>query len=79
MPLRELFQAACGICHEAEARATLVPALRNLKHPPDAAYWRRWIARGKPDSLMPAFAGQEGGPLTDGQIDSLVELLLKPK
>ncbi len=72
-----LYAAACGICHDAEHRASMVPNLRALKHPTDADYWRKWVASGKPGSLMPAFAQAEGGPLTGEQIDSLVDYLAK--
>lgn len=71
----ELFQAACGICHEAAHRATMVPDLKALRFPPNKEYWRKWIESGKPGSLMPAFAQAEGGPLTGEQVDSLVEFL----
>jgi len=76
---RELYVAACGICHEAEHRASMVPDLRSLKHPVDRDYWRQWVMQGKPGTLMPAFAKSEGGPLTDEQINSLVEFLWKSK
>jgi mono/diheme cytochrome c family protein len=72
-----LYAAACGICHDAEHRASMVPDLRALKHPTDADYWRKWVASGKPGSLMPAFAQAEGGPLTGEQINSLVDYLAK--
>lgn len=72
---KELFAAACGICHEAEHRATMVPDLRALKKPTDRDYWLQWIAHGKPGTLMPAFWDKAGGPLTDVQIYSLVEFL----
>jgi len=72
---RELFTAACGICHAAEHRASMVPDLRTLRPPPNRANWERWITHGKPDTLMPAFAGKAGGPLTEDQVRSLVELL----
>ena len=68
-----LFKTACGICHEAEHRATMVPDLRVAREPRDAAYWERWIADGKERSLMPAFGAKHGGPLTADQIASLVE------
>jgi hypothetical protein len=73
----ELYAAACGICHEAEHRATMVPDLHAAKVPTDAEYWRNWISNGKAASLMPAFSAEQGGPLSRGQIDSLVEYLLK--
>ncbi len=73
---RELFGAVCGVCHEAERRATVVPNLRALKHPTDADHWRNWITHGKAGTLMPAFALTEGGPLSPEQIDSLVAYLV---
>jgi mono/diheme cytochrome c family protein len=75
---KELFTAACGICHEAEHRASMVPDLKALKKPATRDYWLQWITHGKPDTLMPAFATKAGGPLTDAQIHSLVEFLSSP-
>lgn len=72
---RELYTAACGICHEATPRATMVPDLRTLPSPTGRAFWRQAVAHGKPGSLMPAFALSEGGPLTEREIDSLVDYL----
>lgn len=72
-----LFVAACGICHEAEHRATMVPDLHALKATPTAAYWEAWVRNGKIGTLMPAFAQEHGGPLTDEQINSLVAFLDK--
>jgi cytochrome c5 len=72
---KELFTAACGICHESEHRATMVPDLHALKHPTDQAYWKHWITEGKPGSLMPGFGAELGGPLDSKQIDSLVDYI----
>lgn len=74
---RELYQSLCGVCHEAEHRATMVADLRNLRSPADADHWRNWITHGKAGTLMPAFAQTEGGPLTLDQIDSLVAFLVE--
>ena len=71
----ELYVAACGICHDAEHRATMVPDLRIAKAGRDAAYWQNWISLGRLGSLMPAFAQSAGGPFTDEQIKSLVTYL----
>jgi len=71
-----LFGKACGICHQAEQRAEMVPDLAALKHPTDAEYWRRWITSGKAGTLMPAFANSEGGILDTNQIESLVEYVM---
>lgn len=73
---RELYQAVCGVCHEAERRATMVPNLRALQHPTDEEHWRTWITHGKAGTLMPAFSQTDGGPFTQEQIDSLVAYLV---
>jgi cytochrome c553 len=74
---KDLYAAACGICHEAEHRATMVTDLHSLKHETNAEYWKTWIDNGKEGSLMPAFAQRHGGPLSDQQIASLVEYLVR--
>lgn len=74
---KELFVAACGICHEAEHRATMVQDLHQLKVTPNAEYWKFYISNGKPATLMPAFSQAQGGPLSDAQISSLVDYLTK--
>ncbi|MCX6895264.1 MAG: c-type cytochrome [Verrucomicrobia bacterium] len=71
----ELFKAVCGVCHEAAHRASMVPDLHSLNHPTNRDHWRAWITGGKPGSLMPAFQKAQGGPLTEDQINSLVEYL----
>jgi len=71
-----LYQAACSICHDAEPRATMVPDLMTVREPRDAAWWRSWIGEGRANTLMPGFAEQHGGPLSDAQVESLVEFAL---
>ena len=73
----KLFIAACGICHVSDHRAAMVPDLAAVKTATNADYWRAWITYGKPGSLMPAFAKEQGGILDEKQIDSLVEYLAK--
>jgi cytochrome c5 len=73
----ELFQVACGICHQAASRAGMVPDLMVVREPRDAAFWTRWITEGKDRTLMPAFAHEKGGPLTTEQIASLVEYAMR--
>ena len=73
----DLYVAACGVCHEAEHRASMVPDLKALKHPTDLAFWTQWTKEGKPGTLMPAFAAAQGGPLSDEQIASVAEYLAK--
>jgi len=72
---KELFDAVCGVCHEAQNRASMVPNLHALKIPTNEDFWRTWIMHGKPGSLMPAFSATEGGPLNDMQIASLAAYL----
>ena len=71
----DLYAAVCGICHETPRRASTVPDLHALSKPGDLAYWKEWISNGKTNSLMPAFAASQGGPLSAPQIDSLAQLL----
>lgn len=72
---QRLFDSVCGICHNAQNRATMVPDLSKLKVPTSREFWRTWITYGKPGSLMAAFANSQGGPLTDMQIASLAAYL----
>lgn len=74
---KQLYSAMCGVCHEAAHRATMVPDLHAITQETNAEFWRNWISHGKDVSLMPAFAQTDGGPLTDGQIASLVKYLLE--
>ena len=73
---RELFDTSCGICHTTVHRASMVPELTGLPNGGNRDYWHAWISRGKEGSLMPAFSKSAGGPLTDEQINSLVEYAL---
>ncbi|MDB6016851.1 MAG: hypothetical protein JWR19_1340 [Pedosphaera sp.] len=70
-----LYQVACGICHDATHRATMVPDLKTLHRKMDQDYWKNWVTHGKEGTLMPAFTAKEGGPLDDQQIASLVTYL----
>ena len=54
----------------------MVPDLLVARDQRDAAWWRGWITDGKDGTLMPAFGKTHDGPLTDAQIDSLVEFAL---
>jgi mono/diheme cytochrome c family protein len=74
---KELYATACSICHNAEHKATVVPDLQNLPHPTNAEYWKQFIAAGKTNSLMPAFAKDQDGFMTPEQVDSLVQYLVK--
>lgn len=71
----KLFAAACGICHEAEHRASLVPDLSATPGPHEAGYWEKWIREGREGTMMPGFDESHGGPLKPEQVASLVEYL----
>jgi len=73
----QLYEAACGICHEGGHRNEMVPDLNIAKQVRDYEYWRNWIANGKEGTLMPGFARAHGGPLTDAQIMSLAHHLTR--
>lgn len=73
----DLYLGACAICHDAEHRASMVPDLRIVDESRDADYWRSHITNGIEGTLMPAFAKEKGGILTDSQIESLVKYLIE--
>jgi mono/diheme cytochrome c family protein len=74
----ELYVAMCGICHDAGVRqASMVPNLHHLKKATDFVFWKNTIANGVTNSLMPAFAATNGGPLSEAQVNSLADYLAK--
>lgn len=75
----ELFQSACGICHDTLNRASMVP---DLEKKPEGitrnhAYWKEWIAIGKEKTLMPGFHEDHGGPLSTQRIEKLAAFLVQ--
>jgi cytochrome c553 len=72
---QQLYAVACGICHDAEHRATSVPNLHALNHWTDYNYWKSWITTGKIGTMMPGFSVTQGGPLSDEQIASVAQYL----
>jgi mono/diheme cytochrome c family protein len=48
-----------------------------LKKPAGFDFWKNTIANGVTNSLMPAFATANGGPLSEAQINSLADYLDK--
>jgi cytochrome c5 len=72
---RELYAAACAICHEATPRAEMVSDLGTLNYATSHDFWKAMVAAGVPNTMMPAFAAEHGGPLTIEQIDSLATML----
>jgi mono/diheme cytochrome c family protein len=74
---QQIYNAACHICHDSPIRASMVPDLRVLAHATDAEYWRNWVSYGRAGSMMPAFAHSEGGPLSETQVNALVNYLVQ--
>jgi len=74
----ELYGVVCGMCHGASAEgAAHGPSLRSsdyLASRDDEELWEA-IAYGTSNPGMPGFSELMGGPLSDRQIRSLVELL----
>jgi mono/diheme cytochrome c family protein len=74
---KELYAAACGICHDSPQRVGSVPGLPGSNPPADLEAWKKIVACGKPHTMMPGFAATEGGPLTELQVSSLAAYLEK--
>lgn len=73
---KDLYMSSCAMCHESEARGghRIAPdegALGRL----DGKRLRASITEGVSDTSMPAFGPKNGGPLSNGQIRSLIKYL----
>lgn len=70
-----LYGANCAGCHGAHGQNGGAMNLANPEYQAliDDASMREVIAKGEKGALMPAFAQENGGQLTDKQIDALVE------
>jgi mono/diheme cytochrome c family protein len=75
---KALFQADCAMCHGLNAQGSVAPSLlkgdyENIKF---KDYIRKIIAEGSPrNPEMAGFSKEKGGPLTEADIDSLVNFL----
>ena len=71
----KLYGANCAGCHGANGQNGAATNLANPEYQAliDDASLRKVIARGEKGTLMPAFAQENGGMLTDQQIDALVQ------
>lgn len=74
---KELYDADCGICHDDAHRAAMVPDLKIPRTQRDLQFWRTWIAEGKAGTMMPAFHTNQGGPLTQEQVEALATYLFQ--
>lgn len=77
---KELFLADCAMCHgqQAEGHGSSGPSLleKDMGDETVQAHARDVITNGSPNTpQMPPFSKDRGGPLTEGQIDSLVAYL----
>ena len=52
--IEERYEVLCGICHDAEHRAEIVPDLATTRKAGDKSYWEQWVRRGKPGMYLPA-------------------------
>jgi cytochrome c oxidase cbb3-type subunit 3 len=70
-----LYGANCAGCHGANGQNGAATNLANPEYQTliDDASMREVIANGEKGTLMPAFAQENGGMFTDGQIDALVQ------
>jgi mono/diheme cytochrome c family protein len=76
---QSLFLADCAMCHGDNAQGAVAMGLlgRNYDDPVKKAQARAIIAGGSMNTPeMPPFAKARGGPLTDGEIDSLINFLV---
>ena len=72
-----LYASQCASCHGLEGEGGLGPALKNrtvLKNTPDEIFFSV-IRSGVPNTQMPSWSVDFGGPLTDEDIQDLVALL----
>ncbi|MBW8869285.1 MAG: c-type cytochrome [Acidobacteriales bacterium] len=75
MAFDKLYGDNCAGCHGVDGKNGSATQLANPKYQAwiDDATLRDVIARGEKESLMPAFALESGGVLTDQQIDALLK------
>ncbi len=73
----ELYQADCAMCHGSLDVADHKHALNGPVLAKDLGELRKTIALGNGRDTMPGFSAAAGGPLSEPQIDSLVDLFRK--
>ena len=74
---KELYDGVCHLCHDLPqetGKKWVAPNKSELSNK-SRRKLRKMISDGLPYSSMPGFALKNGGPLTDAQIDSLIDYL----
>jgi cytochrome c oxidase cbb3-type subunit III len=75
LDFRELYESNCAGCHGTDGKSGAARTLNQPLYltilPKDAL--RQIIHNGRPGTSMPAWAKSQGGPLTDQQVDALVD------
>ncbi|MBI3939818.1 MAG: DUF1573 domain-containing protein [Acidobacteria bacterium] len=74
---KDLYQADCAMCHGSLEERDHVRSLNVASLAEDLQELRKTIALGNGRGTMPGFSAAAGGPLSDAQIDSLVDLFIK--
>jgi mono/diheme cytochrome c family protein len=72
----KLFLEYCSMCHGEDGRGRIGANLQNFPGIEPGLAMRSVIAEGVPGSVMPAWSEQNGGPLTEAQIDDITTYLL---
>lgn len=73
----ELFEAVCYMCHGHYGLGGISKRINDFGFISnvDDGYIRKLISEGEPKKMMPGFSKANGGPLDEGQIESLVKLI----
>ncbi len=73
---KQLYLKNCAVCHGEDARGRVGPTL-NKDFPAIRveSFLKQTITGGVDGSVMPAWAKEKGGPLTDAEIDDVVAYL----
>lgn len=73
---KELFAEYCAVCHGYDGEGRVGAALNDWFASIDPGAFLKATVREGVAGTMPAFAQEEGGPLTDQQIDSIAMYVL---
>jgi len=68
----ELFVENCAVCHGVDGQGRIGASLEDFPGIDPGAAMRQTIAAGVAGSVMPAWSEDQGGPLSDQDIDDIV-------